>query len=169
MIGVGEEFPEFYMQAVNLEDEIIDFDFEDLYNQWSVIYFYPKDFTFICPTEIQGFDNLVGIVDNVIGISPDNEYCKLAWKKANSMIREISHTLAADSDNELANILGIVSDEGVPYRATYVIDTDNIIQHVSVNALDTGRSHEELYRTIEALQSGGLTGCNWQNGDDFVA
>ena len=169
MIGVGEEFPEFYMQAVNLEDEIIDFDFEDLYNQWSVIYFYPKDFTFICPTEIQGFDNLVGIVDNVVGISPDNEYCKLAWKKANSMIREISHTLAADSDNELANILGIVSDEGVPYRATYVIDTDNIIQHVSVNALDTGRSHEELYRTIEALQSGGLTGCNWQNGDDFVA
>ena len=85
------------------------------------------------------------------------------------MIREISHTLAADSDNELANILGIVSDEGVPYRATYVIDTDNIIQHVSVNALDTGRSHEELYRTIEALQSGGLTGCNWQNGEDFVA
>ena len=169
MIGVGEEFPEFYMQAVNLENEIIDFDFEDLYNQWSVIYFYPKDFTFICPTEIQCFDNLVGIVDNVVGISPDNEYCKLAWKNANGMIREISHILAADSGNELANILGIVSDEGVPYRATYVIDTDNIIQHVSVNALDTGRSTEELYRTITALRAGGLTGCEWQDGDDFVA
>ena len=169
MIGVGEEFPEFYMQAVNLENEIIDFDFEDLYNQWSVIYFYPKDFTFICPTEIQGFDNLVGIVDNVVGISPDNEYCKLAWKNANGMIREISHILAADSGNELANILGIVSDEGVPYRATYVIDKDNYIQHVSVNALDTGRSTEELYRTITALRAGGLTGCEWQDGDDFVA
>jgi peroxiredoxin (alkyl hydroperoxide reductase subunit C) len=170
MIGVGEEFPEFYMQAVS-GDEIIDYDFEDLYNQWSVIYFYPKDFTFICPTEIQGFDNLVGIVDNVVGISPDNEYCKLAWKQHNELVELIcpTHILAADSDNELANILGIVSGEGVPYRATYVIDPENIIQHVSVNALDTGRNPEEIYRTIEALKADGLTGCSWQNGDDFVA
>jgi len=129
MIGVGEEFPEFYMQAVNLENEIIDFDYEDL-SGWSIIYFYPKDFTFICPTEIQGFDNLVGIVDNVIGISPDNEYCKLAWKQDNEMISDISHILAADSGNELANILGIVSNENVPYRATFIVDPDNVIQHV---------------------------------------
>ena len=169
MIGVGEEFPEFYMQAVNQENEIIDFDYEDLYNQWSIIYFYPKDFTFICPTEIQGFDNLVGIVDNVVGISPDNEYCKLAWKQDNEMISDISHILAADSGNELANILGIVSNENVPYRATFIIDTDNVIQHVSVNALHTGRSHEELYRTVEALKADGLTGCDWQAGDDYVA
>jgi len=168
MIGVGEEFPEFYMQAVTWEDEIIDLDTEELYNQWSVIYFYPKDFTFICPTEIQGFDSLVGLA-NVIGVSPDNEYCKLAWKKANSMIREINHTLAADSNNVLADELGIVSGEGVPYRATYIIDPDQTIQHVSVNALDTGRNHEEIYRTVEALQAGGLTGCNWQIGEDFVA
>jgi peroxiredoxin (alkyl hydroperoxide reductase subunit C) len=168
MIGVGEEFPEFYMQAV-LGDEIIDFDYEDLYNQWSIVYFYPKDFTFICPTEIQAFDNLVGIVDNVVGISPDNEYCKLAWKDSNELIENINHILAADSGNELANILGIVSEAGVPYRATYIIDTDNVIQHVSVNELDTGRNPEEIYRTVEALKAGGLTGCSWQQGDDFVA
>ncbi len=167
MIGVGEAFPIFSMNAVEGFDmiEVCDEMIED---KWSVIYFYPKDFTFICPTEIQGFDNLVGLV-YVIGVSPDNEFCKLAWKHDNALISDINHPLAADSGNELAEELGIVSAEGVPYRATFVVDPDGDIAHISVNQLDTGRNHEELYRTIEALQAGGLTGCNWQPGEDFVA
>ena len=78
-------------------------------------------------------------------------------------------TIYANLLIKLANILGIVSNENVHYRATFIIDTDNVIQHVSVNALHTGRSHEELYRTVEAPKADGLTGCDWQAGDDYVA
>lgn len=169
MIGVGEEFPEFHLNCVDTNNEIASASQIDLLGDWSVLYFYPKDFTFICPTEIQGFDNLVGDSCTVMGFSPDNEYVKLAWKRDNELIEDIMHDLVADSNNEVASELGIVSDEGVPYRATYIVDPDGIIQHVSVNALDTGRNCDEIYRTLEALQAGGLTGCSWQRGDEFVA
>jgi len=166
MLGVGENFPDFSMQGVNDENDIIDVDV--LLKEWTVVYFYPKDFTFICPTEIADMDYLVDEAD-VIGISGDNEYCKLAWKEQNSAIRNIRHILAADCGLYLANELGIVDNEnGVPFRATYIIDPEGIVQHVSVNALDTGRNANEVLRTLQALKAGGLTGCSWQPGDKFV-
>ena len=167
MLGVGENFPDFSMQGVNDENDIIDVDV--LLKEWTVVYFYPKDFTFICPTEIADMDYLVDEAD-VIGISGDNEYCKLAWKEQNSAIRNIRHILAADCGLYLANELGIVDNEnGVPFRATYIVDPEGIVQHVSVNALDTGRNANEVLRTLQALKAGGLTGCSWQPGDEFVA
>ena len=169
MISVGDVFPEFDLTGVDCNNEMVDISERDLFDCWSVIYFYPKDFTFICPTEIQGFDALVGGDVDVLGFSPDNEYCKLAWKGAVDLISDIEHTLVSDCSNQLALELGIVSDEYVPYRATFILDEDNVVQHVTVNALDTGRNHQETERTLEALRAGGLTGCNWQSGDDFVA
>jgi len=116
MIGVGENFPDFSMQGVNDENDIIDVDV--LLKEWTVVYFYPKDFTFICPTEIADMDYLVDEAD-VIGISGDNEHCKLAWKQQNDSIRNIRHILAADCGLYLSNELGIVDPEnGVPFRAT---------------------------------------------------
>jgi len=169
MIGVGQEFPEFDMHGVDENNEMCSIHSWDL-SGWSVIYFYPKDFTFICPTEIAGFDTLVSDDVTVIGISGDNEFCKQAWRTANGGIRNINHTLAADSGLHLGNALGIVdNDNGVHFRATYIVDEGNVIQHVSVNALDTGRNHEEIARTLASLQEDGLTGCNWQPGDDYVA
>ena len=166
MIGVGDTFPNFSMAAVEGKS-IIECDV--LLEEWTVVYFYPKDFTFICPTEIADMDKLVNEAD-VIGISGDNEYCKLAWKEQNDAIRNIEHILAADCGLYLANELGIVdNDNGVPFRATYIVDPENTIQHVSVNALDTGRNADEVLRTLQALKAGGLTGCSWQPGDEFVA
>jgi len=166
MYSVGDRFPSFSMQSVESDNRINTL--ELLLGEWTVMYFYPKDFTFICPTEIAAMDALHNDAD-VIGISGDNEYCKLAWKEQNDAIRNIKHILAADSGLTLGRELGIVNeDEGVHYRATYIIDPDNIIQHVSVNALDTGRNADETLRTLLALKSGGLTGCSWQTGDDFV-
>ena len=137
--------------------------------EWTVMYFYPKDFTFICPTEITAMDKLVEEAD-VIGVSGDNEFCKIAWKTADGRIRNLKHILAADCGLKLSNKLGIVDpEENVCLRATYIIDPDGVIQHVSVNALDTGRNAEEILRTLQALKSGGLTGCAWQPEDDFVA
>ena len=168
MIGVGEQFPSMHLTGVDIDNSLMAIDIlapED----WSVVYFYPKDFTFICPTEITAMDKLVDDAD-VIGVSGDNEFCKIAWKTADGRIRNIKHILAADCGLVLANKLGIVDpDENVCLRATYIIDPDGVIQHVSVNALDTGRNAQEILRTLQALKSGGLTGCAWEPEDDFVA
>ena len=155
------------MLGVNDTDAIVDVDI--LLNDWTVMYFYPKDFTFICPTEIKDMDNLVHDAD-IIGVSADNEFCKLAWKQQNEGIKHITHVLCADAGLKLGRKLGIVDeDNGVHYRATFIINPEGIIQHVSVNALDTGRNADEILRTLQALQAGGLTGCSWQPGDEFVA
>ena len=166
-LTVGDEFPTFTLQGVNPANELTEVIL--MTNYWNVIYFYPKDFTFICPTEIAAMDILINDA-NVVGISGDNEFCKQAWRNVNGMIREINHTLAADTGLYLSNELGIVDhDNGVCLRATFIVDPDGTIQHVSVNALDTGRNAEEILRTLQALKAGGLTGCAWNPGDDFVA
>jgi lipoyl-dependent peroxiredoxin subunit C len=169
MVVVGQEFPEFKMNTCESDNSLGSITQNDIDSEWTIVYFYPKDFTFICPTEIAAFDELSSAAQ-IIGVSGDNEFCKLAWKQDSDLIRDIDHTLAADSGMALGYELGIVSEEeGVHYRATYIIDPNNIVQHVSINALDTGRSAKEIKRTLAALQAGGLTGCSWQLGDDFVA
>lgn len=168
MIGVGEEFPNMSLTGVDLDNSIMNIEMLAP-EEWTVMYFYPKDFTFICPTEITAMDKLVEEAD-VIGVSGDNEFCKIAWKTADGRIRNLKHILAADCGLKLSNKLGIVDpEENVCLRATYIIDPDGVIQHVSVNALDTGRNADEILRTLQALKSGGLTGCAWQPEDDFVA
>ena len=181
MIGVGDKFPEFELNGVSGHMGNIDPDWKDAdhdfikvsswdLSDWSVIYFYPKDFTFICPTEIVGMDSLLQETNEVFGISPDNEYCKWNWKTQDehAELYGVAHALLADCNNVLAEELGIVSDEGVPYRATYIVDPDGYIQHISVNALNTGRNANEVLRTLQALKAGGLTGCEWNPGDEFV-
>jgi len=167
-LTVGDEFPTFNLQGVNSANDITEVSLEE-HVGWSVIYLYPKDFTFICPTEIAAMDILVDEA-RVIGISGDNEFCKQAWRNVNGMIREINHELAADTGLYLSSELGIVDiDNGVCYRATFIVDPNGTIQSVSVNALDTGRNAQEILRTLQALKAGGLTGCAWNPGDEFVA
>jgi len=172
MLSVGDKFPAFSLQGINEKNEFVRVEVNEGFTphkkDWSVVYFYPKDFTFICPTEIAGMDVLTEHA-NVIGISGDNEFCKLAWKQDNLTIGNIQHTLAADCGLGLSHKLGIVNEEeGVPYRATFIFDKKRVVQHVSVNALDTGRNANEVLRTLKALQAGGLTGCEWNEGDEFV-
>jgi len=167
MLTVGNHFPEFNLMGIDKENNMGPC--ELVKNHWNVIYFYPKDFTFICPTEISAMDILVDEA-NVIGLSGDNEFCKLAWKQENTLIGNIQHSLAADCGLGLSWKLGIVNKpEGVCYRATFIVDPHQVIQHVSVNALDTGRNAQEVLRTLKALKAGGLTGCSWEPGEEFVA
>jgi lipoyl-dependent peroxiredoxin subunit C len=167
--AVGTMFPDFELTGVNKDNEFERVNNTNLIGKWSVIYFYPKDFTFICPTEIAAFDELTAHA-NVLGISGDNEFCKLAWKKDNDLIGSIQHTLLADCGLRLARDCGVKEhSEQVAYRATFILDEVGVIQHVSVNALDTGRNAQEVLRTLKALQAGGLTGCSWNPGEDFVA
>lgn len=178
MRTVGETFPLYKLNAC-LEDNTLG----EVYTEnsesdrkglsstkgWSVYYFYPKDFTFICPTEIKEMDRLLDEGLNVMGISGDNEFCKKAWKESNDLIKDIRHPLAADSGLYLSRDVGAVQDsEGVCLRATFITDKNNVIQHASFNALDTGRNVDEIINTVNALKSGGLTACNWKPGDGFV-
>ena len=169
MISVGDKFPQFSLMGVDSANEFVNVSRLNISEKWGIIYFYPKDFTFICPTEIAAMD---GLTDHcvVIGISGDNEFCKLAWKQDNPMIENIKHVLAADCGLYLSDKLGIVDGEnGVCYRATFIVDPKGKVQHITMNALDTGRNADETLRTLLALQAGGLTGCSWQEGEEFVA
>ena len=173
MLSVGEQFPSFTLKGINENNEFVDVEVNEGYTplkkDWSVVYFYPKDFTFICPTEIKEMDRLVDENVHVVGFSGDNEFCKLNWKQNNDIIKDIRHPLVADTGLILSEKLGIVDwNEGVCRRATFIVDQNKIIQHASENALDTGRSVDEVIRTLKALQSGGLTACSWNPGDDFV-
>ena len=188
MLGVGNKFPDFDLPSCDADnnlgrtrfisstgESVVDAaEKETCEDKWHVFYFYPKDFTFICPTEIKEMDRLVdyqvppGV--HVVGFSGDNEFCKKAWKESNGLIKDIRHPLIADTGLTLSEKLGIVDwSEGVCRRAPFIVDPTNTIQHASENALDTGRNVSEVIRTLKALQSGGLTACNWQVGDDFVA
>jgi len=174
MKSVGEKLPEFSVVGVkpgfNSHEEKGDSAFElitqdSFPGQWKVIYFYPKDFTFVCPTEIAEFAKLnQEFVDRnavVLGGSTDNEFCKLAWRRAHSDLNRLNHYSFSDTNGSLVDGLGVRDPEtGVALRATFIVDPDNTIQHVSVNNLNVGRSPQEILRTLDALQSDELCPCN---------
>lgn len=169
MIGINDYFPMFELVGVDEKNELVNIKSADYLDKWSVFFFYPKDFTFICPTEIKAMDRLVNKGYKVLGFSGDNEYCKLNWKQTNDLIKNIHYPLVADTGLLLSKKLGIVDwNEGVALRATFIVDNNNKVKHVSVNELDTGRNADEILRTLEALQAGGKTACEWQPGDNLL-
>jgi len=174
MKGVGEKLPEFSVVGVkprfNAHEEKGESAFETITQdsfpgKWKVIYFYPKDFTFVCPTEIAEFAKLnEEFLDRdavVLGGSTDNEFCKLAWRRAHADLQGLNHHSFADTNGSLVDGLGVRDVEaGVALRATFIVDPNNFIQHVSVNNLNVGRSPQEVLRVLDALQSDELCPCN---------
>lgn len=133
--------------------------------KWKVIYFYPKDFTIICPTEISGFNALADDFEErdtiLMGGSSDNEYVKLAWRREHADLNKLNHYQFGDTAGSLIDQLGIRDkSEGVALRATFIVDPDNIIQHVSVNNFNVGRNPDETLRILDALLTEGLCACN---------
>ena len=144
--------------------------------KWKVIVFYPKDFTFVCPTEIVAYDKLNSDFDDrdavlLIG-STDNEFCKIAWKNAHEDLKKTTSWMFADvarDDLSLAGQLGIFyGPAGAALRATFIVDPQNVIQHVTVNNLDVGRSPDETLRILDALQTGELCPCSRPIGGDTL-
>jgi peroxiredoxin (alkyl hydroperoxide reductase subunit C) len=133
--------------------------------KWKIVYFYPKDFTFVCPTEIVGFDKLAGQFAErdavLLGGSTDNEFCKLGWRREHKDLNRLNHWSFADVTGSLVDQLGVRDKaEGVALRATFIVDPDNVIQHVSVNNLNVGRNPEEVLRILDGLQTDELCPCN---------
>jgi peroxiredoxin (alkyl hydroperoxide reductase subunit C) len=141
--------------------------------KWKIIYFYPKDFTFVCPTEIAAFAKLnQDFLDRdavVLGGSTDNEFVKLAWRREHPDLNRLDQWQFADSTGALVDQLGVRDKSaGVALRATFVVDPDNVIQHVSVNNLNVGRSPEEVLRILDGLQTDELCPCNRAVGGDTL-
>lgn len=182
MLGIGDKLPEFNITGVkpgfNKHEENGQSAFEPITEKsfegkWKVYFFYPKDFTFVCPTEIIEFAKLEEeFADRdcvVLGGSTDNEFCKLAWRREHEGLKSLNQWSFADTNGSLVDGLGIRDlDAGVALRATFIVDPDNVIQHVSVNGLNVGRNPKETLRILDALQSDELCPCNRAVGGDTI-
>lgn len=149
---------------------------ESFEGKWKVIVYYPKSFTFVCPTEIVGYDKLYQDFEDRDAVlltgSTDNEFCAVAWQNAHSDLKNIKHFQFADTQRgelSLVEQLGVFyAPAGAPLRATFIVDPDNVIQHVTVNNLNVGRSPEETLRVLDSLQTGELCACSRTIGGETL-
>lgn len=173
MKTINEKFPEFSKQAVvSLEvgKEFSTLTNADIAGKWTVFFWWPLDFTFVCPTEIvsfnEHFEEFAKRGANVVGASIDSQFVHLAWRNNHPGLKNLKFPMLADTSKSLSEELGILeAGNKIAYRATYIIDPDGVIQHVSVNGLNVGRNVKEIIRILDALQTGELTPCDWNPGD----
>ncbi|MFB4313517.1 peroxiredoxin [Actinomadura sp. 21ATH] len=174
MLTVGDQFPEFELTAcVSLDaDNAFETINHKTYEGWKIVFFWPKDFTFVCPTEIAEFGRLnEEFADRdaqVLGASVDNEFVHFAWRKDHPDLREIPFPMLSDLNRELSSALGILTADGVAQRATFIVDPNNEIQFSMVTAGSVGRNVKEVLRVLDALQSDELCPCNWNKGEDTL-
>ena len=170
MLKPGDVMPYFSGQALMPNGKIEPISLADYRNQWLVVFFWPLDFTFVCPTEIRGFNQLAGEFERLrcrlLGASVDSVYAHQAWVQHG--LGKIDFPLIGDVDRSLANGFGILDDQGVALRATFIMNPKGIIESAAANALNVGRSAQETLRLVSAFQTGELTGCEWKPGDAFV-
>lgn len=172
MLGIGEKFPDFKLQACVSRDK--DKEFAEVSNasykgSWAVMFFWPLDFTFVCPTEIAEFNkaskDFAAREAKLFGLSADSHFTHLAWRNNHEDLKDLKFPMIADYNKSLSQTLGILSKEnGAPLRATYIVDPEGIIRWVSVNDLSVGRNVKEVVRTLDALQTDELCPCNWEKG-----
>jgi len=172
MLGVGDKFPQFAVKAtvdITKGKEFQTITDQDFPGKWKVYFFWPKDFTFVCPTEIAAFGkrnrDFQDRDTQVIGGSVDTEFVHLAWRNNHPDLKNLPFPMLADVKRELSEKLGVLDrNEGVSQRATFIVDPDHVIRFVMVTDLSVGRSVDEIIRVLDALQSDELCPCNWQKG-----
>jgi len=176
MSGVGQRFPEFALTGVVSSDArtaFRPFNHESFSGKWQVVFFWPKDFTFVCPTEIAAFGKLEREFRDrdaqLLGVSIDSEFVHLAWRREKEELKDLPFPMLSDIKRELAGALGILDLEaGVAQRATYIVDPQGVIRFVYITDLSVGRSPEEVLRVLDALQTDELCPCNWQKGEETL-
>jgi len=182
MIGVGEKLPTFKIVGVkpgfNKHEENGQSAFEDVTNdsfkgKWKVIFFYPKDFTFVCPTEIAEFARLGKEFEArdavVLGGSTDNEHSKLGWRREHPDLNKLPIWQFADNGGRFARDLGVLDEEnGVALRATFIVDPHNVVQQITVNGLNVGRNPQDTLRVLDGLQTDELCACNRPVGGETL-
>jgi peroxiredoxin (alkyl hydroperoxide reductase subunit C) len=180
MLSVGDTLPSFSLTAVKggpaglkLDSAFTEISDTTDAGKWKLVFFWPKDFTFVCPTEIVAFGKLAGDFadrDTVVyGVSTDSEFVHLNWRLHHEDLKTLTIPMLADIKRELSTALGVLDKkEGVALRATFLVDPDGIIRYASVNDLSVGRNPQEVLRVLDALQSDELCPCNWQKGEETL-
>ena len=176
MLGVGQKFPEFNLTATVSLDRKNAFKTltnKDFTGKWIVIFFWPKDFTFVCPTEIAAFGKLKGdFADRdavLLGASVDSEFVHLAWREHHPDLKDLPIPMLADIKHELSAALGILDPgAGVSQRAVFIVDPEGVIRFVMVTDLSVGRNTQEVLRVLDALQTDELCPCNWTKGQETL-
>jgi alkyl hydroperoxide reductase subunit AhpC len=177
VLSVGDHLPEFTLpvqQGVGALPNGETLNINTAYpDKWKILFFWPKDFTFVCPTEIIGYGDLKDdFADRdavLIGGSTDTDFVHFAWRKSDERLADADFPWLADNKQQLTKALGILDrDAGVALRATFVVDPDNIIQHVTINGLNVGRNPAETLRVLDALQTDELCPCNWNQGEELL-
>jgi peroxiredoxin (alkyl hydroperoxide reductase subunit C) len=178
ILSIGTKFPEFKKTAVvSLEKgkEFAEITSQDhiTNGKWLVLFWYPKDFTFICPTEIAEFNkNYEEFRDrdaDLVSASTDTEFVHLAWRNNHKDLKDLKFPMLADTSKSLGEALGILEEnEKVAYRVTYIVDPQGIIRWVSANDLNVGRNVKEVLRVLDALQTDELCPCNWEKGQETL-
>jgi peroxiredoxin (alkyl hydroperoxide reductase subunit C) len=173
MLTVGDKLPNFNLKAVvslEKEKEFQDITESTYKGRWQVLFFWPMDFTFICPTEIAEFGkrnkDFADRDAQVLGASTDTHFVHLAWRNQHPDLKNLPYPMLADTKRELSTALGVLhKGEGVALRATFIVDPEGVIRWVSVNDLSVGRSVDETLRVLDALQTDELCPCNWKQGE----
>ena len=146
----------------------------DYEGKWYVLYWYPLDFTLICPTEIREFQRLQTAFERegtaVIGCSTDSFYSHRAWlAETPTFFKPITHPVIADTSHEVTRAFGMLYEaKGIAFRGTVVVDDSGVVRAFAANDTTVGRNPSEVLRTVEALRAGGVCGVNWKKGDAFL-
>ena len=180
LLTIGDQFPAYRLTALiggdlskvdaqQPGDYFTTISSGDHEGKWRVVFFWPKDFTFVCPTEIVAFGKLAGDFadrDTVMyGVSTDSEFVHFQWRAQHEDLKKLPFPMLADLKRELVEATGALNADGVADRATFIVDPNNEIQFVSVTAGSVGRNVDEVLRVLDALQSDELCACNWRKGD----
>lgn len=183
MLTIGDKLPDFSLtalvpgrladiQATDPNDYFTTVGSKDYPGKWLVLFFWPKDFTFVCPTEIAEFGRLNSeFADRgaqVLGASVDTEYVHYAWRSQHRDLLELPFPMLADVKHELAGALGVLGADGVAERATFIVDPDGVVQFAMVTAGSVGRNVPEVLRALDALQTEELCACGWQKGQPTI-
>jgi lipoyl-dependent peroxiredoxin subunit C len=177
MLTVGDKFPQFNLKATvaieSLEKAFAPIASDTYKGKWLCVFFYPKDFTFVCPTEIKGFGDLNSqFADRdcqVLAASTDSEFVHLAWRKDHKDLRDLPFPMLADTAKRLSSALGILDpEEGIAKRATFLVDPEGIIRFAYVTDGSVGRNPQEVLRVLDALQTDELCPCNWKQGEQTL-
>ena len=176
MLTIGDKFPKFDLKAVvstDIKNAFTQINDASDAGKWKIVFFWPKDFTFVCPTEIAAFGKLNKDFNErdavVYGVSTDSEFVHLAWRQNHADLKTLPFAMLADIKRELSTALGVLDkNEGVALRATFIVDPEGVIRFVSVNDLSVGRNPAEVLRVLDALQTDELCPCNWQKGEDVL-
>lgn len=183
LLTIGQQFPAYQLttlaggdlskvDAQAPGDYFTTISSDDHPGKWRVVFFWPKDFTFVCPTEIAAFgklnDEFADRDAQVLGVSIDSEFVHFQWRAQHEDLKKLPFPMLSDIKRELSQATGVLNAEGVADRVTFIVDPNNEIQFVSATAGSVGRNVDEVLRVLDALQSDELCACNWRKGDPTI-